>query len=69
MKNIYLCFFICFIFRKIHIEIVSGLNAESSKADLKRFVARRETYAKLYSDNATNFSGNTKVIKEFKVFI
>ena len=45
---------------------MSDLTVESFLAVLKRFVTRRGKGAKLYSDNATNFIGALKNLKNFK---
>lgn len=47
-KSVMQTVYICFVFKAIHIEIVSDLTAESFTAVLKRFVTHIGRYSKLY---------------------
>jgi hypothetical protein len=69
LQKVYICIFVCFVFKAVHLEIVSDLTSESFIAALKRFVARRGKCAKLYSDNATNFVGANREIKKFQELV
>lgn len=51
----YLCLFICFATKALHLEIASDLTASAFLAALRRFVARRGRVQHLYSDCGTNF--------------
>lgn len=53
----YVCLFICFTTKAVHIELVGDLSSNSFLNALKRFVSRRGLCARIYSDNATNFVG------------
>lgn len=64
-NKVYVCIFVCFMSKAVHIEIISDLTSESFIATLKRFVARRGKCAKLFSDNAKNFVGADKQLKAF----
>lgn len=59
----YLCVFVCFATKAIHLEIVSELSTTAFLNALKRFVARRGRCAKLFSDNAKNFVGANNELK------
>lgn len=63
----YVCLFVCFATKAIHIELVSDLSSDTFIAALTRFVSRRGVPTDLYLDNATNFVGASnyfdKVIK------
>lgn len=59
----YMCLFICFSTKAVHIELVNDLTTHSFLNCLKRFVSRRGLCAKLYSDNATNFVGANNELK------
>lgn len=53
----YICLFVCLSTRAIHLEVVSNLTTDAFLAALRRFTGRRGPVSKLYSDNATNFTG------------
>ncbi|GFX95068.1 integrase catalytic domain-containing protein [Trichonephila clavipes] len=50
--------------KMVHIELVSDLTSQAFIAVLKRFMARRGTCAKLFSDNGKNFVGASNEIKK-----
>lgn len=50
----YLCVFVCFTTKAVHLEIVGDLISDSFLNALKRFVSRRSLCQHLYSDNITN---------------
>lgn len=60
----YIAVFVCFATKATHLELVSNLSAETFLAALKRFVARRGICHNLYCDNATNFVGGRRQLKE-----
>lgn len=60
----YLAVFICFAIKAVHLEVVSDLTTEAFLACLKRFVSRRGRPEVIYSDNATNFIGAKRELKE-----
>lgn len=62
----YICLFVCFVSRAIHLELVSDLSSASYILALKRFISRRGKPAEIYSDNGRNFVG---AMKEFSKFI
>ncbi|GFX01663.1 integrase catalytic domain-containing protein [Trichonephila clavipes] len=55
IRTVYVCVFICFTVKAIHLEIVSDLTTEAFLAALKRFVARRRRPIEIHSDNGRNF--------------
>ncbi|XP_075170111.1 uncharacterized protein LOC142242417 [Haematobia irritans] len=61
----YVAVFICFCTKAVHLE-VSDLTAKAFVAALKRFVARRGLCAQLFCDNATNFVGARREMKEMR---
>ncbi|GFT34291.1 integrase catalytic domain-containing protein [Trichonephila clavipes] len=65
LDKIYICVFVCFVSKAIHIEIVSDLTSDAFIATLKRFFSRRGKCAKLYSDNGKTFVGANKELKRF----
>ncbi|GJQ71955.1 hypothetical protein Trydic_g3063 [Trypoxylus dichotomus] len=62
----YVCLFVCFSTKAVHMGLVGDLSADSFLNALKRFTARRGVCKHLYSDNATNFVG--KVILNYEEF-
>ncbi|GFT72147.1 integrase catalytic domain-containing protein [Trichonephila clavipes] len=65
LHKIYICVFVCFVTKAIHIEIVSDLTSDAFIATLKRFFSRRGKCARLYSDNGKAFVGANKELKRF----
>lgn len=66
----YVCLFVCFATKAIHLEAVSNLSTPSFLAAFSRFVARRGCPRAMYSDNGTNFVGASKVLRlEFREFL
>ena len=57
LVKLYVCIFICFSTKAIHIELVSDLTTEAFLATLTRFEARRGIPKTIVSDNGTNFVG------------
>ncbi|GFX17292.1 integrase catalytic domain-containing protein [Trichonephila clavipes] len=62
--KVYICIFVSFVFKTVHIELVSDLTSQAFIAALKRFMARRGKCAKLFSDNGKNFVGASNEIKK-----
>ncbi|XP_062711389.1 uncharacterized protein LOC134289517 [Aedes albopictus] len=60
----YAAVFVCMVTKAVHLELVSDLCADAFLAALKRFVARRGKPATLYCDNATNFKGADRELRE-----
>ncbi|XP_065357232.1 uncharacterized protein LOC135951499 [Calliphora vicina] len=62
----YVCVFVCFSTKAIHLEATSELSTQAFLAAFSRFVARRGCPLHLHSDNGKNFVGASKVLaKEF----
>ena len=53
----YVCVFLCFTTRAVHLEVVSDQTTEAFLATLKRFISRRGCPHIIYSDNGGNFQG------------
>lgn len=60
--KVYACFFVCFLTRAVHIEIVEDLTSEAFLNALERFVSRRGFPSLIYSDNGTNFVGARNIL-------
>lgn len=58
----YVCLFVCFATKAIHLEAVSDLSTPAFLAALDRFVARRGCPNSMYSDNGRNFVGAARQI-------
>lgn len=60
----YICIFVCFNFRAVHIELVKDLTTDSFLNALKRFISRHGKPTDIFSDNGLNFIGaNNHFIK------
>ncbi|XP_055591123.1 uncharacterized protein LOC129743175 [Uranotaenia lowii] len=53
----YICIFVCFTTKGVHIELASDLSTHTFLNALRRFIARRGKPAHLHSDNGKNFEG------------
>ncbi|GBO35459.1 hypothetical protein AVEN_98049-1 [Araneus ventricosus] len=60
----YVCIFICFATKSIHLECISDLTTVSFIETLKRFISRRGKPVKLFPDNVKNFVGASLAIKK-----
>jgi len=60
----YICVFVCFATKAIHIELVGDLTTESFLNAMRRFVSRCGNVSDIYSDNATNFVGANCRLRE-----
>ncbi|GBM35448.1 hypothetical protein AVEN_73247-1 [Araneus ventricosus] len=60
----YVCIFICFATKAIHLECISDLITVSFIETLKRFISRRGKPAKLFTENSKNFVGASLAIKK-----
>lgn len=61
----YICLFICFLTRAVHLELVTSLSANDYILALKRFISRRGKPTAIYSDNGKNFVGAAKELSAF----
>ncbi|XP_059221563.1 uncharacterized protein LOC131996129 [Stomoxys calcitrans] len=59
----YVCLFVCFSTKAIHLELCSSLSSESFLAAFTRFVGRRGLPKKVMSDNGTNFVGAERKLR------
>lgn len=53
----YICVFVCFAVRAVHLELVTDLTKEAFLAAFSRFISRRGQPQRVYSDNGTTFVG------------
>ncbi|XP_065094594.1 uncharacterized protein LOC135715104 [Ochlerotatus camptorhynchus] len=60
----YLCLFVCLVCKAVHIEVVMDLTTEAFLAALRRFVARRGRPELILCDNASNFVGAQRELRE-----
>jgi len=62
----YICVFVCFSTRAVHIELVADLTTKAFLNILKRFIGRRGVCSDIFSDNATNFVRANNRLLELK---
>lgn len=60
----YVCVFVCFATRAVHLELVSGASTQQFMQALRRMTARRGSVRTIWSDNGTNFVGANNFLKE-----
>lgn len=58
----YLCVFVCFKVKAVHLELVTDLSTEAFILALRRFISRRGKPREIYCDNGTNFVGASRAI-------
>ncbi|KAI8115932.1 hypothetical protein CVS40_11922 [Lucilia cuprina] len=56
--------FTCLTIRAVHIEIVHSLTTSSCILAIRNFMARRDTPREFFSDNATNFVGAERELRD-----
>ena len=64
LEKFYICIFVCFASKAVHIELALDLSSEAFLNALKRFIARRGKPQNIYSDNGTNFVGASRQLTE-----
>ncbi|KAF0729511.1 Integrase catalytic domain-containing protein, partial [Aphis craccivora] len=61
----YVCIFVCFSTKAVHIELVGELSTAAFINALNRFFDRRGRSTTIFTDNATNFVGANRKMKEW----
>lgn len=64
----YLCLFVCFSTKAVHLEVLTDLSCDCFLAAFDRFVARRGLCSCLYTDCGSNFIAAAKHLKEVYKF-
>lgn len=62
--KVYICVFVCFSTKAVHLEASTDLSTAAFIRCLKRFIARRGIPQKIFSDNATNFKATKNQLTE-----
>lgn len=65
LEKCYLCLFVCFATRALHLELVTSLTSDCYISALKRFISRRGKPIKIFSDHGRNFVGAAREITNF----
>ncbi|XP_043264280.1 uncharacterized protein LOC122404410 [Colletes gigas] len=65
----YLCIFVCFVTKAVHIELATELSTDAFLNCLNRFIARRGRSHCIYSDNGRNFIGARNNLNELGVLL
>lgn len=60
----YVVVYVCLVSRAVHLEAVMDISSESFLQAYQRFVARRGSPQKIYSDNGTHFIGADRLLNE-----
>ncbi|KAH1023673.1 hypothetical protein HUJ05_003284 [Dendroctonus ponderosae] len=69
VSKAYLCLFVCFSTKAVHLELATDLSMETFLLAFRRFVFRCGKPAQVYSDNGTNFVGAKPELIELSKFI
>ncbi|KAG8177618.1 hypothetical protein JTE90_019645 [Oedothorax gibbosus] len=62
MYKAYVALFICLSVKAIHLELLTGLTSTAFISAFRRFTSRRGLCSDIYSDQATNFKGASKIL-------
>lgn len=65
----YLCLFVCFSTKAVHLELATDLTTQAFIAAFQRFLARRGPTSHIYSDAGTNFLGAKRYFTDLQKFI
>ncbi|XP_076377131.1 uncharacterized protein LOC117220354 [Megalopta genalis] len=63
-RKAYLCLFVCFVTKAVHLELAVDLTTDSFLNCLRRFTARRGMCRVIHSDNGTNFIGARNELRD-----
>lgn len=69
LLKLYICIFVSFSVKAVHIKLVTDLTADAFIAALRRFVARRGKPSVIWSDHRTNFVGAARILRELFEFL
>lgn len=61
----YVCVFVCFLTKAVHLELVGDMTSQAFIAAFRRFISRRGKPEELYSDCGTNFVGASRELKSW----
>lgn len=65
----YICVFVCFATKAIHLELASDLTTDTYLACLRRLISRRGLPKEIYSDNASTFKGaRNQLVEIYNLF-
>lgn len=65
----YVCVFVCFVTKAVHLELITDMTTECFLACFKRFIARRGIPTHVYSDNGATFKGAYNELRELSAFL
>jgi hypothetical protein len=60
----YLCIFVCFTTKAVHLEVVSDLSTDAFLAAFDRFTSRRGLCSDIYTDCGSNFKGCSRYLND-----
>lgn len=69
ISKVYLCVFICFSTKAVHLEPLTALSTEAFLACFDRFCGRRSCPNQMWSDQGRNFIGAARHFNEVKAFL
>ncbi|XP_063233612.1 uncharacterized protein LOC134537270 [Bacillus rossius redtenbacheri] len=69
IQDAYLCLFVCFATKAIHLELASDLTTDAFIAAFRRFLSRRGRCSDLHSDCGTNFVGASRLLTGLRAFM
>ncbi|XP_076391770.1 uncharacterized protein LOC143265174 [Megachile rotundata] len=68
-RKTYICLFVCFSTKAIHLELATDLSTDAFLNCLYRFISRRGRCNSIHSDNGKNFIGAKNQLRELGILI
>ena len=64
VKKGYICVYVCFVIKAVHLDLVADMTTEAFLASLRRFSAIYGAPTHIWSDNGSNFTGANREIQQ-----
>ena len=64
VKKGYICVYVCFVIKAVHLDLVADMTTEAFLASLRRFSAIYGAPTHIWSDNGSNFTGVNREIQQ-----
>lgn len=69
IRKCYICVFVCFLTKGVHLELITDMTTDCFLACFKRFISRRGIPSHVYSDNGATFKGAYNDLRDLSVLL